>query len=63
MTLDQDFRVEEITMKFLRLYSQDFFFGVQMWNEIELSKEMGGIDLNEAKEIREFYQKMMNDPM
>ena len=63
MTLNEDFRVEEITMKFLRLYSQDFFFGVQMWNEIELSKEMGGIDLNEAKEIREFYQKMMNDPM
>ena len=48
MTLDENLRVIEITLKFLRLYSQDYFFGVQMWNEIEMSKAMGGLDLNEA---------------
>ena len=58
---DSDYKVNEITLKFLRLYVVDFMFGARVWNEIKLSLEMG-IDLNDASQIRSYYQKMMNNP-
>ena len=60
--LDQNLQVEEITLRFLRLYMLDFVFGTRHWNEYKLSQEMGGIDLNSATQIRGYYQKMMNNP-